>query len=160
MSDYGDHEAEDTGFDYEPAEEFDENEPEDFINPEDVEGAEGYEGAAEEGYAHATNGERTVISGDPNAGYAGRIMEQHREKKVPNDKRTTTPYMTKYERARVLGTRALQISMNAPVLVDLEGETDPLQIAIKELNQKKIPLIIRRYLPDGWYEDWTCEELL
>ena len=68
--------------------------------------------------------------------------------------------------------------MNAPILVDLEGETDPLQIALKELNQKKIPLIIRRYLPDGWsvvyqniasatrltvnrrYEDWTCEELL
>lgn len=73
-------------------------------------------------------------------------------------------------------------SMNAPVLVDLEGETDPLQIALKELNQKKIPLIVRRYLPDGKrvytiqppfeasranccfssyrYEDWTCEELL
>ena len=68
--------------------------------------------------------------------------------------------MTKYERARVLGTRALQISMNAPVLVDLEGETDPLQIAIKELNQKKLPLVVRRYLPDGWFEDWRCEELL
>ena len=40
-------------------------------------------------------------------------------------------------------------SMNAPVLVDLEGETDPLQIAIKELREKKIPLIVRRYLPDG-----------
>lgn len=36
-------------------------------------------------------------------------MEQAREKKVPNDQRTTTPYLTKYERARVLGTRALQI---------------------------------------------------
>lgn len=32
-----------------------------------------------------------------------------KEKKIPNEKRTTTPYMTKYERARVLGTRALQI---------------------------------------------------
>jgi DNA-directed RNA polymerase I, II, and III subunit RPABC2 len=41
-------------------------------------------------------------------------------------------------------------SMNAPVLVDLEGETDPLQIAIKELREKKIPLIVRRYMPDGW----------
>lgn len=69
--------------------------------------------------------------------------------------------------------------MNAPVLVDVEGETDPLQIAIKELREKKIPLVVRRYLPDGWlvqllhlpnqnpyadshsrYEDWTCEELL
>ena len=75
-------------------------------------------------------------------------------------KRITTPYMTKYERARILGTRALQISMNAPVLVDLEGETDPLQIAQKELSQKKIPLIVRRYLPDGSYEDWSVAELL
>lgn len=32
-----------------------------------------------------------------------------KERKIPTDKRTTTPYMTKYERARVLGTRALQI---------------------------------------------------
>ena len=72
-----------------------------------------------------------------------------KDKRIPNDLRTTTPFMTKYERARILGTRALQISMNAPVLVDLEGETDPLQIAIKELREKKIPLIVRRYLPDG-----------
>ena len=43
--------------------------------------------------------------------------------------------------------------MNAPVLVDLEGETDPLQIAIKELREKKIPLVVRRYLPDGKYEN-------
>ena len=72
--------------------------------------------------------------------------------------------------------------MNEPVLVDLEGETDPLEIALKELREKKIPLVVRRYLPDGWwvfysillpglrfcavtdtsyrYEDWTCEELL
>jgi DNA-directed RNA polymerase I, II, and III subunit RPABC2 len=63
--------------------------------------------------------------------------------------------------------------MNAPVLVDLEGETDPLQIANKELSQKKIPLIVRRYiiltffskvysryLPDGSYEDWSVAELL
>uniref|UniRef100_A0A8P4KH09 DNA-directed RNA polymerases I, II, and III subunit RPABC2 n=1 Tax=Dicentrarchus labrax TaxID=13489 RepID=A0A8P4KH09_DICLA len=54
-----------------------------------------------------------------------------------NQKRITTPYMTKYERARVLGTRALQIAMCAPVMVELEGETDPLQIAMKELNSAK-----------------------
>ncbi|CAB4065171.1 RPB6 [Lepeophtheirus salmonis] len=76
------------------------------------------------------------------------------------EKRTTTPYMTKYERARVLGTRALQIAMCAPVMVELEGETDPLQIAMKELKQRKIPIIIRRYLPDGSYEDWGIDELI
>ncbi|KXS22456.1 RNA polymerase Rpb6 [Gonapodya prolifera JEL478] len=79
---------------------------------------------------------------------------------VPKDKRTTTPYLTKYERARLLGTRALQISMNAPVMVDLEGETDPLDIAQKELQAKKIPLLVRRYLPDGSWEDWSVEELI
>lgn len=47
-------------------------------------------------------------------------------------------------------------SMNAPVLVDVEGETDPLQIAIKELREKKIPLVVRRYLPDGWCVGLYC----
>lgn len=45
-------------------------------------------------------------------------------------------------------------SMNAPVLVPIEGETDPLDIAMKELAAHKIPLIVRRFLPDGSYEDW------
>ena len=88
--------------------------------------------------------------------------------------------MTKYERARILGVRALQLSMNAPVMVELgeynifiipiiwylwlcfstePGDTDPLQIAMKELRQNKIPIIIRRYLPHGDYEDWSVEEL-
>lgn len=74
--------------------------------------------------------------------------------------RITTRYLTKYERARVLGTRALQISMNAPVLVDLDGETDPLKIAMKELRERKIPIIIRRFLPDGSHEDWSIDELI
>jgi DNA-directed RNA polymerase I, II, and III subunit RPABC2 len=43
--------------------------------------------------------------------------------------------------------RGLMSSMNAPVLVPVEGETDPLEIALKELAAKKIPLVIRRYLP-------------
>jgi len=79
---------------------------------------------------------------------------------VSSTEKTTTKYMTKYERARILGTRALQISMGAPVLVELGGETDPLQIATKELKQRKIPIVIRRYLPDGSFEDWSLEELL
>lgn len=80
--------------------------------------------------------------------------------KVDRSKRITTPYMTKYERARVLGTRALQIAMCAPLMVEPDGETDPLQIAIRELKEKKIPMIIRRYLPDGSYEDWSIDELI
>mmetsp|Transcript_7660 Transcript_7660/g.9818 ORF Transcript_7660/g.9818 Transcript_7660/m.9818 type:complete len:177 (-) Transcript_7660:29-559(-) len=79
---------------------------------------------------------------------------------TPAMDKITTKYLTKYERARVLGTRALQISMNAPVMVDLDGEIDPLKIAEKELRERKIPIIIRRYLPDGTYEDWGIDELI
>jgi DNA-directed RNA polymerase I, II, and III subunit RPABC2 len=101
-------------FDYEPPEhDFDDNEPEDLVDPDQI-------AHAEQGHATTNgddpysripeNGERTVVTGDPSAGLVGgKVMEQHRSKKVSNEERTTTPYMTKYERARVLGTRALQI---------------------------------------------------
>lgn len=79
---------------------------------------------------------------------------------VDKSKYITTRYMTKYERARVVGTRALQISMNAPIMVDIDGETDALKIAQKELRLRKIPMIIRRYLPDNSYEDWSLDDLL
>lgn len=79
---------------------------------------------------------------------------------VPAAERTTTAYLTKYERARILGTRAQQISLGAPVLVELGEETDTLEIAMKELKQRKIPIVIRRYLPDHSYEDWAIDELI
>ena len=79
---------------------------------------------------------------------------------VPLNERTTSKYMTKYERARVIGTRALQISLNVPVMVETAGETDPLKIAQKELQEKNIPIIVRRFLPDGSFEDWSIDELV
>ncbi|KAJ4821472.1 hypothetical protein LUZ62_034038 [Rhynchospora pubera] len=89
------------------------------------------------------------------------VAEEDKEQQEPVARvRKTSKYMTKYERARILGTRALQISMNAPVMVELEGETDPLEIAMKELRERKIPFTIRRYLPDGSYEDWGVDELI
>ncbi|OHT00533.1 DNA-directed RNA polymerase subunit rpb6 [Tritrichomonas foetus] len=48
----------------------------------------------------------------------------------------------------------MQIAQGAPVQTDVEGEfTDPLLIAEEELRKGKTPLIIRRYLPDGTFED-------
>ena len=113
--------------------------------PEELEELEGDEAADE--------GENIEILPADEAGVSGEGVDRKLEK-------TTTPYMTKYERARVLGTRALQIAMCAPVMVELEGETDPLQIAMKELKQRKIPIIIRRYLPDLSYEDWAITDLM
>ena len=74
----------------------------------------------------------------------------------------TTPFLTKYEKARIIGARALQISKNSPILIStdtLGNETDPIAIAEMELREGKIPFIIRRYLPDGSYEDWPVKEL-
>ena len=59
-----------------------------------------------------------------------------------------------------LPDNCLQIANGAPVLVEIEGETDPLKISGKELLARKIPIIIRRFLPDGSFEDWGIEELI
>merc|ERR1719473_175242 len=72
-----------------------------------------------------------------------------------NKERITSKFLTKYERARILGTRALQLSKNAPPMIGLQqGESDPYKVAERELTERKIPFIIRRYLPDQTYEDW------
>ena len=105
------------------------------------------------------DGDNIIASGDRSS-LGAREGGGKRGKAVPKDQRTTTPYMTKYERARILGTRALQISMNAPVLVQLEGETDPLDIANKELREKRVPFTVRRFMPDGSWEDWGVDELI
>lgn len=60
------------------------------------------------------NDDNVVVSGDASAAAAAKeasknTVTSEKDKRVPNEKRTTTPYMTKYEKARVLGTRALQI---------------------------------------------------
>jgi len=73
--------------------------------------------------------------------------------------KVTTRYLTKYERARVLGARALQIAKNAPLQVDPCGETDALTLAEMELQAGKLPFILRRYLPDGSFEDWPVSQL-
>ena len=79
----------------------------------------------------------------------------------PSKERVTTRFLTKYEKARIIGARALQISKNAPIMVEPKlGEWDPLKIAEKELLERKIPFIIRRYLPDESYEDWRVDELI
>jgi len=128
-----------------------EAEPE-MINNNEEEGNEEDEGMDVDGDNIIASGDRSQLGAREGGGKRG--------KAVPKDQRTTTPYMTKYERARILGTRALQISMNAPVLVQLEGETDPLDIANKELREKRVPFTVRRFMPDGSWEDWGVDELI
>jgi DNA-directed RNA polymerases I, II, and III subunit RPABC2 len=76
------------------------------------------------------------------------------------DERISSNRLTKYERARLLGTRALQIDNDAPIFVDVDGETSSYEIALKELMEKKLPLIVERVLPNGDWELWSIDELV
>jgi len=60
-----------------------------------------------------------------------------------------------------VGARALQISMGAPILVDIsEGVSGPIDIAMKELEADILPMTVRRTLPDGTYQDIPLKWLL
>ncbi len=50
---------------------------------------------------------------------------------------------TKYEKARIIGARALQIAMGAPVLIETD-ELDPINIAIEEFEKSVVPITVRR----------------
>jgi len=72
----------------------------------------------------------------------------------------TIPYLTKYEKARILGQRAKQINSGAYPFVKVpETVIDGYIIAEMELKQKRIPFIIRRPLPNGGSEYWKVQEL-
>jgi DNA-directed RNA polymerase I, II, and III subunit RPABC2 len=68
--------------------------------------------------------------------------------------------LTKYEKARVLGTRALQLSNGAQPMVKVDGITDVMDIAKKELMEYKLPFIIRRKFPDGSYVDIKVADMI
>ncbi|WP_455278489.1 DNA-directed RNA polymerase subunit K [[Eubacterium] cellulosolvens] len=58
--------------------------------------------------------------------------------------------LTRFEKARIVGARAMQISMGAPVLLNVDiKEISPISIALMELKEKVLPISIRRRLPDG-----------
>lgn len=67
-------------------------------------------------------------------------------------------FITKYEKTHILATRSLQLSMNAPAMVDVGDLTDCVKIAEKEFAQGKIPFTIRRYLPNNEFQDWKIEK--
>ena len=72
----------------------------------------------------------------------------------------TIPIMTKYEKARILGQRAKQINNGASIFVQPKQETfDGYLIALQELEEKKLPFIIRRPLPNGHSEYWKVSDL-
>ena len=79
---------------------------------------------------------------------------------IVDDMHRTIPIMTKYEKTRILGQRARQINEGAPAFIKIDSTViDGYLIAVKELEQKKTPFIIRRPLPNGGSEYWRVQDL-
>jgi DNA-directed RNA polymerase I, II, and III subunit RPABC2 len=72
----------------------------------------------------------------------------------------TLPFLTRYEKARILGERAKQLNAGAKSIIELEANIiDGYLIAMKEFEEKKIPFIIKRPLPNGGCEYWRVSDL-
>ena len=73
----------------------------------------------------------------------------------------TYPFLTKYERARIIGLRSNQLAQGAqPFIIVPDHVSDVREIARMELAEKRLPFIIKRPLPDGKYEYWRLQDLL
>ena len=80
--------------------------------------------------------------------------------KIIDELHKTIPFMTKYERTRILGLRAKQINNGSEIFINAsEDMIDGYTIAEQELKEKKIPFIIRRPIPNGASEYWRTEDL-
>ena len=67
---------------------------------------------------------------------------------------TGPPTLTRFEKARIMGARALQLSLGAPVFIEIpKNATTSLEIAMEELKQRVIPIVIRRTLPNSDYQN-------
>ena len=77
--------------------------------------------------------------------------------KVP---KKTIPILTKYEKARIIGVRMQQLASGAKPCVDTRGMKSIEDIAYAELNQRTLPFIVKRVLPNGVAEYWKMEEFL
>ena len=67
---------------------------------------------------------------------------------------TGPPKLTRFEKARIMGARALQLSLGAPPFISVPKDTTTsLDIAMEELNERLIPIVIRRVLPNGDYQN-------
>ena len=68
--------------------------------------------------------------------------------------KTGPPTLTRFEKARIMGARALQLSLGAPPFIEIpKTARTSLDIAMEELEQRVIPITIRRTLPNGDFQN-------
>ena len=76
-------------------------------------------------------------------------------------KHKSPPFLTIYERTKILGARTNQLAEGAmPFVTVPEYMTQPLEIAKLELEQRRLPYIIKRPMPDGTFEYWRLSDLM
>lgn len=77
-----------------------------------------------------------------------------RRKRKPRKVLIGPPKLTRFEKARIVGARALQISMGAPLFIEPPEESmNEIELALKELEEGVLPYMVRRALPDGTHQD-------
>ena len=135
----------------------------------------GYDEYEEGEYGEEIDEELTEAETDERADLT-RLIQQHPEirkpveeavKEVlipsgPKDKHHTTyPFLSNYEKTKLLSLRTSQIEKGAhPYIAVPEGITSSYEIAKLELKEKKLPYILKRPLPNGTYEFWRLADLL
>jgi DNA-directed RNA polymerase I, II, and III subunit RPABC2 len=84
-------------------------------------------------------------------------IEDHEAVEIPCEKGKITigpPTLTRFEKARIMGARALQLSLGAPPFIPIpKNARISLDISMEELEQRVIPITIRRVLPNGDYQN-------
>ena len=85
---------------------------------------------------------------------ANDIIHEIKELEIEGKILIGPPTLTRFEKARIMGARALQLSLGAPTFIDIpETATTSLDIAMEELEQRLIPISIRRVLPNGDFQN-------
>ena len=116
----------------------------DDVEEEDDDDAESYVDGSDEAY------QSTIIDS---------VEAKH---EMYSKTKSTSPFLQKYEKCRVLAVRITQLQLGAPAMVDARKLklTDERQIAERELQERVLPLIVRRKLGFGLHEDWRLEDMI
>jgi len=91
-------------------------------------------------------------------------VEEHDAVEIPCEKGKITigpPRLTRFEKARIMGARALQLSLGAPPFITIPKDARiSLDISMEELEKRVIPITIRRVLPNGDYQNIPIDYFL
>ena len=117
-----------------------------YIDENDNESIDNYDNEMDDEISYISN---SIISND----------ESYIKNNITNIK--TSPFITKFEYTKLLSIRTQMIARGSPILIELtEKISDPYLIALLEYKNNKCPLLVRRYFPNGKYEDIKNQDLI